>query len=212
MLLVEFFNPGKKKELVDEVDWYADLKFFIDNTDECFTRFLYPAIERQSSHLTHPRVYQVYIKPIKRCIKMYAKEFGVTELDKKFPYASIVELAKQIAKEQEEFINRGDYNMRIHEIVESVSRDTTEAQVIGYHKSKLKAGDRVKHPMIAGNFGIVKKIENNLVFVQGVKDRKMYTLSVLQVTPIKEGATLIYDLTGSELVEASCKQKVRKSK
>ena len=212
MLLVEFFNPSSKKELNDEVDWNADLKFFIDNTDDCFTRFLYPAIEKHAVHLTHPRIYQVYIKPIKKCIQLYAKEFKISELGKKFPYSSIVELAQQIAKEQETYINRGDYNMRIHEIVESINRKTTEAQVIGYHKSKLKAGDRVKHPMIAGNFGIVKKIENNLVIVQGVKDRKMYTLSVLQVTPVKEGTEITYDLTGSTLVEAGCKQKARKRK
>lgn len=91
--------------------------------------------------------------------------------------------------------------MRLHEFTERLRQDALEARVIGFHKSKLKAGDRIEHPMIAGNFGIVKKIENNVVIAQGVKDRKMYTLSVLQVTPVKE----------DHVQEASsCKKKKRK--
>ena len=109
MLLFEFFDPVKQNKQ-DQVDWIGDLKFYIDQDEECFVDLIYPAVVKHAKHLGNPNAYKLYLKPIRRCIKRYSAVYNVRDLDIKFPTPDLEDLARTIASEQELYIKNGDYN------------------------------------------------------------------------------------------------------
>lgn len=104
------FSPiGAPKDDQQEIDWLDDLKFFIDNDDEMLTKNLFPAVKRHEEHKGNPNVFKVYIRPIERCLESYCSKFDIKEREQKFPKEKLIELAKRIAKEQEQHLKKGDY-------------------------------------------------------------------------------------------------------
>jgi|LauGreDrversion4_2_1035121.scaffolds.fasta_scaffold529790_3 hypothetical protein len=111
MLLKEMFSPiGAPKEVEQDIDWLDDLKFFIDNDDKMLNQYFFPAVKRHKEHKDHPRVFQVYIKPIQHCLNHYCDKYEIEDKDEKFPKDKLIELAKRFAKEQTEFMKKGDYD------------------------------------------------------------------------------------------------------
>lgn len=111
MLLREMWSAiGAPKEEDQEIDWLDDLKFFIDNDDAMLNRYFFPAVKKHKEYQGHPRVFQVYIKPIQNCLNHYCDKFDVQDREEKFPKNKLIDLAKRIADEQEKFISKGDYD------------------------------------------------------------------------------------------------------
>lgn len=111
MLLREMFSPmGGEKEAEQQVDWIGDLKFFIDNEDRLLKTEMFPAVKRQMQNVNDPNAYQIYITPIKKCLRAYRAKFNLDNLKTKFPKEDIINLAKQIAEEQKHHITNGDYD------------------------------------------------------------------------------------------------------
>lgn len=100
---------GSPKEQDQEVDWLDDLKFYIDNNDKMLSDYFFPAIKKHEKYVNHPQVYKVYIKPIKKCLVSYCKEFKIEDASTKFPEEKLINLAKKFAQDQEKFIKKGDY-------------------------------------------------------------------------------------------------------
>ena len=110
MLLREMFSPiGAPNEEQQDIDWIGDLKFFIDNDDAMLNKHFFPAIKMHKKHQGHPEAYKIYIKPVQECLGTYVERFEVEDAGQKFPKEQIIELAKTIAKQQERFMERGDY-------------------------------------------------------------------------------------------------------
>ena len=113
VMIREMFSPmgGPKKAEEEQIDWLGDLKFFIDNNNGLLTHEIHPAVMRHKKYRDHPKAYKLYIKPLQRCADLYAREFEIKEPEQKLPKGAIIELAKQIANEQTNFIVRGDYDV-----------------------------------------------------------------------------------------------------
>jgi len=110
MLLKEMFSAiGAPNEQEQEIDWLDDLKFFIDNDDQMLNQYFFPAVKRHKEHKGHPKVFQVYIKPIQNCLNHYCDKYDVDDREGKFPKEKLIDLAKKFAEEQEKHIEKGDY-------------------------------------------------------------------------------------------------------
>jgi hypothetical protein len=105
------FSPltSLKKEDQD-VDWAKDLKFYIDNDEKMLEKYMFPAVEKHREHLGNPNVYKLYVKSIKECMKCYVEQFKIESPDEKFTEDVINDLAKNIADEQQKYIEQGDYD------------------------------------------------------------------------------------------------------
>lgn len=104
------FSPiGSPREDDQDIDWMGDLKFFMDNDDKLLNQYFFPAVKTHEKHLGNPNAYKIYIKTINHCLNDYCKKFEIEDRDEKFPQEKLIDLAKTIAKEQEGFIKRGDY-------------------------------------------------------------------------------------------------------
>jgi len=110
MKLNEMFSPlGAPDEKDKEIDWIDDLKFFIDNDNHLLSHYLFPAIKKHKDHLSHPKAYTLYLKPIKFALKNYCNKFKIEDQEEKFTEESLIELAKKICEEQKKHIEDGDY-------------------------------------------------------------------------------------------------------
>jgi len=109
MKLNELFSPIGAPDDNQDINWPNDLKVFIDNESDVMSNQLFPAIKKHKQYLHHPEAYKLYIKPVKQCKEMYCDKFHIDQPEEKFPKDVIIALAKQIAGEQEQFIERGDY-------------------------------------------------------------------------------------------------------
>ena len=104
------FSPiGAPKESEQDIDWLGDLKFYIDNDEKMLSNHFFPAVRRHQEYRGNPNAYKLYIKPIERCLESYCNKFEIQDREQKFPKEALIELAKQIAKEQENHIEAGDY-------------------------------------------------------------------------------------------------------
>ncbi len=111
MLLREMWSAiGAPKEEDQEIDWLDDLKFFIDNDDQMLNQYFFPAVKRHKEYQGHPRVFQVYIKPLQNCLNHYCDKFDIQDREEKFPKDKLIDLAKRIATEQEKYLEKGDYD------------------------------------------------------------------------------------------------------
>lgn len=104
-----FSAIGAPKEQDEEIDWLDDLKFFIDNDETMLNQYFFPAVKRHQEHKGNPQVFKVYIRPLENCLNHYCEKFDIQEKEKKFPKEKLIDLAKRIADEQEQYIKRGDY-------------------------------------------------------------------------------------------------------
>jgi len=109
MKLNELFSPIGAPKDNEDINWGEDLKVFIDNETDVMSNILFPAIKKHQGYPGHQDAYKIYIKPIQQCKEMYCNKFKVDQPEEKFPKELIINLAKQIASEQDEFIGRGDY-------------------------------------------------------------------------------------------------------
>jgi hypothetical protein len=111
MLLKEMFSPvGGPKENDQDVDWAADLKFFIDNDNKMLGNYIFPTVEKHKKYVGNPDVWKLYVQPVKQCLKHYLEKYEVENSKEKFDKYEIQKLAKKISEEQEQFITKGDYN------------------------------------------------------------------------------------------------------
>jgi len=111
MKLLEMFSPiGAPKDDQQDIDWLEDLKFFIDNDDKMLNQFFFPAIKKHKEHQGNPNAYKLYIRPLSKCKEAYCEKFEIEQPEEKFTKEKIIELAKYIASEQENFLKKGDYN------------------------------------------------------------------------------------------------------
>lgn len=111
MLLKEMFSPiGAPKEDDREIDWIGDLKFFIDNDNKMLENYFFPAVERHREHVGNPNAWKLYVRPIRECLKCYLEQFEVESPEEKFTDEALQKLAERICKEQEHFIQEGDYD------------------------------------------------------------------------------------------------------
>lgn len=110
MLLREMFSPiGAPQDNDQDINWLEDLKFFIDNDDKMLNQYFFPAVKKHKEHLGNPNAYKIYVKTVDNCLDRYCEKFNIEDRDEKFPQEKLIELAKLLATEQEEFIKRGDY-------------------------------------------------------------------------------------------------------
>lgn len=110
MLLREMFSPiGAPTADQQDVDWIGDLKFYIDNNDALLNRHMFPAIKKHKEHQGNPNAYKIYIRPLESCLESYCDKFEIEEVGEKFPKEKLIELAKNVAQQQEKFMERGDY-------------------------------------------------------------------------------------------------------
>ena len=111
MKLLEMFSPiGAPKPEEQDVNWLEDLKYFIDNDDKMLTQFFFPAVKKHKQHQGNPNAFKLYVHPLMQCKEAYCEKFEIENPEEKFPKEKIIELAKYIATEQENFLNKGDYN------------------------------------------------------------------------------------------------------
>ena len=110
MLLKEMFSPiGGSKEDDQDIDWLDDLKFYIDNDGHILSQYIFPAIEKHKKHVSHPRAYTIYIKPINAALESYCKKYDIEDREEKFTEEALEELAKTMCEEQKKHIEDGDY-------------------------------------------------------------------------------------------------------
>jgi hypothetical protein len=110
MRLLEMFSPiGAPQEPDQDIDWLGDLKFYIDNNNDMLNKNMFPAVRKHKAHAGHPDAYKIYIRPIESCLESYCEEFQIESPQDKFPKEQLIELARRIAQEQEQYIKRGDY-------------------------------------------------------------------------------------------------------
>ena len=110
MLLREMFSAiGAPTEKQEDIDWLGDFKFFIDNDDKLLSTHFFPAVKKHKEHAGHPEIFKVYMAPLKQCLQMYCDKYEIESPEEKFPKDKLIELAKQMADEQEKHIARGDY-------------------------------------------------------------------------------------------------------
>ncbi len=113
MLLNELFSKPveEPKKFDPEVDYLDDLKFWISNNDDALSKVLMPAIHQHREHHHEGNNYKLYIKPLMKCAEDYCVKFDLMHSkDEIFTPENIVILAKKIAEEQNNFIEKGDYN------------------------------------------------------------------------------------------------------
>ena len=111
MLLKEMFSPiGSPKEDDQDIDWLGDLKFFIDNDDKMLENYLFPTVEKHKEHTGNPNTWKLYMKPVQECLKCYLEQYEVELPEEKFPKEALEELARNMAEEQEKFIQEGNYD------------------------------------------------------------------------------------------------------
>lgn len=111
MLLREMFSAiGAPKDIEQEIDWLDDLKFFIDNDTDMLDRYFFPAIKKHKEYRNHPHVYKVYIRPLQQCLDHYCEKYDIQDRDEKFPKDKIIDLAKMITDQQDNHIEKGDYD------------------------------------------------------------------------------------------------------
>ena len=110
MKLFELFSPiGAPKEDDQDIDWIGDLKFYLDNDEKMLSNYFFPAVKRHQEYQGNPNAYKIYIKPIEKCLDSYCQQYEIQDREIKFPKEKLIELAKQIAEEQEKHISNGDY-------------------------------------------------------------------------------------------------------
>jgi len=120
MKLMELFQPPaldsasdtmeKDPRLVSDINYLNDLKFFIDNDTDRLSKNFFPAIKQQQAN-DGPESFKFYLKPLSDSCEEYCKEYDLSDIkDEIFTRESLVELAKEIAAEQSEFIKNGSYN------------------------------------------------------------------------------------------------------
>lgn len=112
MKLNEFFSPQGEQDYDKDIDWFDDLKFFIDNEPDLLNNYFFPAIKKHAKHLDHPKVHVVYIKPLEACLKRYCETFDIEKPEEKFPMDGLIQLAKKISEEQKKHIEAGDYETK----------------------------------------------------------------------------------------------------
>lgn len=111
MLLNEMFSAiGAPKEDDENIDWTGDLKFFMDNDNTMLSNYLFPAVKKHIKHCGNPNAYQLYVPALNRIKEHYCNQFRIEDAEEKFTQEKITELAKDIAEEQERFIENGDYD------------------------------------------------------------------------------------------------------
>jgi hypothetical protein len=111
MLLKEMFSAiGAPKETEQEIDWLDDLKFYIDNNNHLTSKTMFPAVERHKKYKDHPEVFKVYIRPLETCVESYCNMFDIDNGKEIFTKEKIIELAKHMAEQQNNFIKKGDYD------------------------------------------------------------------------------------------------------
>ena len=104
------FSPlGSPKEDDQDIDWVDDLKFYIDNEDRLIEKYLFPAVKKHEQHVGNPNVYKIYLHAIKPCLEDYCKTFEIENPEEKFTDDVLETLARQMAEQQEKFIESGDY-------------------------------------------------------------------------------------------------------
>ena len=109
MKLNELFSPiGAPKEN-DDINWPDDMRVFIDNDNDALSQYMFPAIKKHETYKGHPDAYKIYIKPLEGCREMYASKFNVEDCEQKIPRQTIILMAKKFAAEQDNFMERGDY-------------------------------------------------------------------------------------------------------
>ena len=107
---MELFSPiANGLDGQDDIDWLGDLKFFIDNDNRILEQYIFPAVKVHKENIDNPNVYKAYITPIQECLREYIAKYKVETPEKKFSKDSIIELAKQFASVQGNFIKNGDY-------------------------------------------------------------------------------------------------------
>lgn len=105
------FSPvgGPKEDKNSNIDWLGDLKFFIDTNDKLLENYIFPMIKKHKEYLGNPNVYKLYVKPLEKCLDVYCDQFKIDDRAEKFSKEGLIELAKEIATSQENFIKNGDY-------------------------------------------------------------------------------------------------------
>ena len=111
VMIREMFSPLGGQAQNSDIDYAEDLKFFIDNESEVLSRHMFPAIKKHLQHRNNPDAYKLYLKPVQKCAKIYAEKFKVESIQEKITKEQLIVLAKQIAKEQDRHISRGDYDV-----------------------------------------------------------------------------------------------------
>lgn len=114
MKLMELFSrdPAVNDPRLDpEINYLDDLKFYMDNDNDIVSNVLFPAVKAHQNDANNPKAYTFYIKPIRKCIEGYVKEYELDDIkDDIFTKENIVELAKRIAQEQKQHIDRKEYD------------------------------------------------------------------------------------------------------
>jgi hypothetical protein len=111
MLLKEMFSPvGAPKDEQPDIDWIGDLKFYMDNNDDMLNKHFFPAVQRHKEYRGNPNAYKIYIRSLEGCLESYCEKYEIEDRDEKFPKEKLEELAKQIATQQEKFMEKGDYD------------------------------------------------------------------------------------------------------
>lgn len=105
-----FSTPDTYHKPDDNIDWIADLKFFIDNNEKLLEKYLFPVVRKHMKNIDDRHAWSWYIPCVKRCLAAYCSGYNITDCHEKFPKSAIVELAKTIASEQEQHIKQGQYN------------------------------------------------------------------------------------------------------
>ena len=103
------FSPIGSPKDEPEIDWLGDLKFFIDNDTKTLDQHFFPAIDRHKAYVGNHNAYKIYIRPLEMCKEEYCKKYEIADPGEKFPKEKLIELAKQLANEQEKHIKNGDY-------------------------------------------------------------------------------------------------------
>lgn len=105
------FSPlgGPDTDDQQDIDWADDLKFFIHNNNKLLSNYILPAAHQQQKYKDEPDVHLVYIKPLKSCIEEYCRIFEISDQDEIFSEETINDIAKSLAEEQKQFIEKGDY-------------------------------------------------------------------------------------------------------
>jgi len=110
MLLSELFSPvGGPKEQGQDINWVGDFKTYLDNDNEVLSNQLFPVIKKHQKYPGHPDAYKLYVKPLIACRTMYQDKFKVDDCESKITKQDLIAIAKQMATEQDQFIQRGDY-------------------------------------------------------------------------------------------------------
>lgn len=108
-MLREMFSPIGAPREDQTVDYFDDLKFYIDNDNEILSKIMFPAILKHKENIGDAKSYKIYLKPMSKCVEQYCKKFNIESPEKIFPKGKIIEFAKMFAQVQEQFIKDGAY-------------------------------------------------------------------------------------------------------